>query len=167
MVRATLATSPPNMAGTFTAAARQRMHQTNAVMAPHTRDVFGTRSDGLATPTPQLTMVLRRARVLYGAGMGLASLRILASVVRATKGRRWEENGDMENTFSDIDADMSQALQSTREELDGGRVTDMNRAREALQDLRSAIQESRREVKSWGGVYPFERTAATLEFWKL
>lgn len=99
--------------------------------------------------------------------MGLASLRILASVVRATKGRRWEENGDMENTFSDIDADMSQALQSTREELDGGRVTDMNRAREALQDLRSAIQESRREVKSWGGVYPFERTAATLEFWKL
>ena len=167
IVRATLATSPPSMAGTFTAAARHRLLQTSAVAAPHDGDLFGTRADGLAVPTPELRSVLVRARALYGAGLGLASLKVLASVVRATKGRRWIENGEMENTFSDIDADISQALQSTREELDGGRISDIAKARETLYELRSTIQDSQREVKGWGGVFPFERASATLDFWKL
>jgi len=167
IVRATLASSPPTMAGTFTGAARHRLHQTNAAEAPSTGDLFRTGADGLAVPAPELKTVLIRARALYGAGLGLSSLKVLASVVRATKGHRWEEDGIMENTFSDIDADISQALQSTREELDGGRVSDITKARDVLHELRSTIQESQQEVKSWGGVYPFERAAATLEFWKL
>ncbi|KAH8093120.1 hypothetical protein BXZ70DRAFT_440717 [Cristinia sonorae] len=167
IVRATLASSPPAMAGTFTAAARTRLLQTNAVLPPHPGNLFGTRADGSIVPTPELRAALVRARALYGAGLGLASLKVLALVVRATKGHRWEESGEMENTFSDIDADISQALQSTREELDGGRVADMTKARETLRELRASIQESQQEVKSWGGSFPFERAAATLEFWKL
>lgn len=166
-MRATLATSPPSLAGSFTAAARQRLVQTNAVPTPHSGELFGARADGRAVPTAELKSVLVRVRALYGAGLGLASLKVLASVVRCTKGRRWEESGIMENTFSDIDADISQALQSTREELDGGRVSDLGSAREVLRELRTTLRESQEEVKSWGGVYPFERAAATLEFWKL
>ncbi|TCD63841.1 hypothetical protein EIP91_004883 [Steccherinum ochraceum] len=167
IVRATLASSPPSMAGTFSAAARNRLQQTNANVIRHTGNLFGTRPDGLAEPTPELRSVLVRVRALYGAGLGLASLKVLVSVVEATGGRRWHEKGEMENTFSDIDADISQALQSTREEIDGGRVPDLSKAREMLRELRIAIQESQREVESWGGVFPFERAAATLEFWKL
>lgn len=189
-------------------------------------------------PGPELHGVLVRARSLYGAGLGLESLRVLAEVVRATIGHQWyfdddhndggmmnlssysssssgsssegdsnssEESEDeeyihhpshvgpssnnnlltssppssssstLETIFAEIDADISQALQSTREELESGRVggvgggnpNDKTIARDALNQLRNAVEDSMRDVEQWGGVYPFERAAASLEFWKI
>lgn len=99
--------------------------------------------------------------------MGLASLRVLACVVKATTGLRWKEGDGIENIFAEVDADISQALQSSREELDSGRVVDVAAAKQALVELRTAIKDSQREIQSWQGVYPFERAAASLDFWKL
>ena len=64
-------------------------------------------------PTPQLNDALTRARSLYGAGMGFASFGILASVVRATLGIRWEEDGEMADALAAIDADIGQAIQAS------------------------------------------------------
>ena len=79
----------------------------------------------------------------------------------------WETGSEIETTLAEIDADISQALQSSREELDGGRVGDIASARAAISDLRAAVRESKIAVENWGGVYPFERAEATLEFWKM
>ncbi|OCH86245.1 hypothetical protein OBBRIDRAFT_797383 [Obba rivulosa] len=167
IVRGVLATSPPTLASAFTAAARQRLMQTNATAPPCAADLFAIRaSDGMAEPKRELKEVLARARTLYGAGMGFASLKVLAEVVRATIGLRWEES-EMDNTLAAIDADISQAIQSSREELEGDRVTDLDRAREAVNVLRAAVTESQKDAGVRGVGFPFERGAASLNFWKI
>ena len=117
--------------------------------------------------TAELRALLTRARMLYGVGMGFASLRLLAQPVSAAGKLRWEKGSDIEDVLAEIDADISQALQSSREELDSGRVTNVAAAREALEELRAAIRESKREIEIWGGTYPFERAAISVEYWKL
>jgi protein-S-isoprenylcysteine O-methyltransferase Ste14 len=67
--------------------------------------------DGTVLPTSQLTETLARARSLFGAGMGLASLGVLASVVRASKGLRWSADSEMARALALVDADICQALQ--------------------------------------------------------
>lgn len=94
-------------------------------------------------------------------------MRLLAQPVRATSALFWEEGGEMEIVLAEIDADISQALQSSREEMDSGRMVDITAARSAISDLKAAVRESKLAVQQWGGTYPFERAEATLEFWKL
>jgi hypothetical protein len=60
---------------------------------------------------PPLHDLLIRARSLYGAGLGFASLGVLSSIVRATIGLRWEDEGDMADILAVIDADIGQAIQ--------------------------------------------------------
>jgi hypothetical protein len=115
--------------------------------------------------------------------MGFASLGILASVVRATLGIRWEEDGEMTNALAVIDTDIGQAiqvsvnvpaalthltwLQSSREEIESGRIADFGAAREALDTLRSAVKDSFQDVAAWGGEFPFERASFSIEFLKV
>ena len=163
-----LATSPPSTAQAFTAAARQRLLRTHADEVPDTTGVFSTAPDGTsAAPTEKLEEVLVRARTLYGCGMGFASLKILARVIQATVGLRWDEEGPMEEVLALIDADISQAIQSSKEELDGGRVGDLQVAKVAVHELRTAVHDSQMDVRKWDGTFPFERAASSLEFWRV
>jgi hypothetical protein len=43
--------------------------------------------------------------------MGIASLVVLASVIRATLGLRWDEEGEMADALAIIDVDLTQAIQ--------------------------------------------------------
>ncbi|KAI0351112.1 hypothetical protein OH77DRAFT_1430131 [Trametes cingulata] len=163
-----LATSPPSVAAAFTSAARQRLQRVKATDIPDTTDIFLAGSgDNAACPTEKLDTILLRIRTLYGSGMGFASLKILARIVAATVGLRWEEDSTMEDTLAIIDADISQAIQSAKEEIDGGRVTNFDEAREVVHELRSAINESQTDTKKWSGDFPFERAAASLEYWRV
>lgn len=56
--------------------------------------------------------------------------------------------------------------QSSKEEMEGGRVHDFTAAREVRDTLRRAVQDSLADVTSWGGEFPFERAHASLEHWK-
>ena len=123
--------------------------------------------DATVLPTMGLMEALRKARTLYGAGLGFASLKILARPVRATTEFHWRDNVALERVFAEIDADICQALQSSREELESGRLEDLPMARGALEELKDAIRNSRQAVESWNGMFPFDRAAASLEFWKL
>jgi len=49
---------------------------------------------------------------MYGAGMGFSSLGLLSSVVRATLGLRWEDDGDMADILAVVDIDIGQAIQA-------------------------------------------------------
>ncbi|KAL7278416.1 hypothetical protein PYCCODRAFT_1375398 [Trametes coccinea BRFM310] len=168
IVRGMLATSPPSVAAAFTAAARQRLVRVKATDVPDMTGLFASGPDGnSAEPTEKLNGVLLRIRTLYGSGMGFASLRILTRVVGATVGLRWEEDGAMEDTLAIIDADISQAIQSAKEEIDGNRVADFQEAREVVEELRSAVNESQMDAKKWNGAFPFERAASSLEFWRV
>ena len=163
-----LATSPPSTAQAFTAAARQRLLRTHADEVPDTTGVFSTAPDGTsAAPTEKLEEVLVRARTLYGCGMGFASLKILARIVGATIGLRWTEDGPMEEVLALIDTDISQGIQSSKEELDGGRVIDLQAARAVVHTLRSAVEDSQMDVRKWNGAFPFERAAVSLEYWRV
>ena len=168
IVRGMLATSPPTVAQAFTAAARQRLLRVDATAIPDVTGIFTSESGGkAAAPTQKLHDILIRTRTIYGSGMGIASLQVLARIVGATAGLRWEDNSDMEAVLAEVDADISQAIQSSKEEIDGGRVADFQAAREVVQELRSAVNESQMDVKKWDGAFPFERAAASLEYWRV
>lgn len=163
-----LATSPPSVAQAFTSAARQRLLRVNATAVPDTTGLFNPGSgDKTAFPSEKLQDVLIRTRTLYGSGMGFASLQILARVVSATVGLRWEEDSAMEDVLAVIDADISQAIQSSKEEIEGGRVADFQAAREIVHELRSAVNDSQMDVKKWDGEFPFDRAASSLEYWRV
>ncbi|KAI0365844.1 hypothetical protein BV20DRAFT_972573 [Pilatotrama ljubarskyi] len=168
IVRGMLATSPPSVAAAFTSAARQRLVRAKATDIPDMTGIFlAGPGDKTASPTEKLNTILLRIRTLYGSGMGFASLKILARIVAATVGLRWEEDSTMEDTLAIIDADISQAIQSAKEEIDGGRVTDMDGAREVVHELRCAINDSQMDATKWGGDFAFERAAASLEYWRV
>ncbi|KAF8890947.1 hypothetical protein BD779DRAFT_1515382 [Infundibulicybe gibba] len=168
IVRSLLATGTPNLASAFTSTARSRLHQTDAKAVPNPYSLFKYQPrDRLCAPSHQLQDTLKRARSLYGAGMGFASLGILASIVRGTIGLQWPEDGDMANTLAIIDADIGQAIQSSKEEVEAGRVENFMAAREAVNNLRGAVNGSLADVNSWGGEFPFERAASSLEYWKI
>src|SRR5438477_12128534 len=105
IVRNTLSNGTPGFASAFTTAARSRFCQINTKVITTNSTLFTRTSSDEVVPTPQLNDALTRARTLYGAGMGFASLSILAAVVRATVGFRWDEDGDMAEALAAIDAD--------------------------------------------------------------
>jgi len=112
ITRNLLATGPPGVAVAFSNAARSRLRQTSMKSLPPPYTLFRKESRGsLASPSPQLQDALARARSMYGAGLGFSALSLLALIVRATIGLRWEEDGDMADILTIIDADIGQAIQ--------------------------------------------------------
>jgi len=169
ITRTLLTTGTPSLATSFTAAARCRLRQTNAKRIATTNGLFATGLDGIhAVPTPELENILSRARSLYGAGMGFAGLGLLSSVVKGTVGLRWEEERSiMVDILAVIDMDICQAIQSCKEELDGGRVIDVASARETISKLWASLEESSRDVEFWGGEFPFDRAANSIDCWRV
>ncbi|KAI0769644.1 hypothetical protein BD413DRAFT_76742 [Trametes elegans] len=167
-VRATLATSPPSAAGTFTAAARKHLVRANAAALPRHETLFVQSADGHSwEPAPDLAVVLGRCRMLYGAGLGVASLAALIEVVRGAIGIRWEEDSGVEGALAAVDADLTQAIQSAKEELDGGRVVDVGEAKAVREALHEALLDDRKDVEGWGGDFPFECGLSSVELWRM
>ncbi|KAI0823305.1 hypothetical protein BC628DRAFT_1384029 [Trametes gibbosa] len=169
-IRTTLATSPPSVAGTFTASARHHLAKTTVAALPAPETLFAQIADGGDSrwePTPELDTVLARSRMLYGAGMGLPSLVVLTEVVKAAIGLRWTEGSRMEGLLSDIDADLTQAIQSTKERIDGGQLEEAIKARDVRGSLHLALMEDKKDVEGWDGDFPFERALASVELWNL
>ncbi|KIL61698.1 hypothetical protein M378DRAFT_166666 [Amanita muscaria Koide BX008] len=164
--RSLLATGPAGIVPAFLHAAHARLSQTNAKAVPNTQLLFVARSCG-AAPTECLHDALSRARKLFGSGMGFASLGILTTIVRATLGLRWDDEGDMADVLATIDGDITQAIQSCKEEVTCGRLNDYICAKNSVNELRVAISECQRDVGSWGGEFPFDRASSSLEFWKI
>ncbi|KAI0940591.1 hypothetical protein AcW1_003747 [Taiwanofungus camphoratus] len=166
VVRTLLATSPHSVTAAFTTSARRRLEKMNAKTLPPSVKLFMKTNDGLSRPTSDLRSVLRRARALYGAGMGFASLELLTEVVKSTIGGRWQEDGETADVLAEIDADITQAIQSSKEEMGGGRVTDLARARTVVSELHTALIRSERDVEAWGSDLPFERAVVSIQYWK-
>ena len=88
--------------------------------------------------------------------------------------RRFEENrqadiylGELETTLAAIDVDISQAIQSCKEEVASGRATEPVFVRTALHELRTALRENRSVVSAGRGGYLFEQGENALDFWKI
>ncbi len=128
--------------------------------------LFKTLPDGFSLPAQELGGALRRSRTLYGAGMGFAGLGVLTMVVNATVGLRWQPDSAMTDALAAVDQDISQAFQSAKEELGGGRVSDIDVARKIVNDLGAAIKNSFEDAESWSGEFPFEQALASLQYWK-
>jgi hypothetical protein len=94
----------PGFASAFAAATRSRCGQfLSADLC-----FFTQKSNGQeASPTHSYVKLIQ-ARTLYGAGMGFVSLSILAAVVKATAGLRWEEGGEMADALTEVDTDLGQ-----------------------------------------------------------
>ena len=99
--------------------------------------------------------------------MGLASISILTDVVHATVGLRWDLDGETADILAAVDQDISQAYQSMKEELGGGRATDLNVVRSTAQGLKAAVKECLRDCETWGGEFPFEQALAITNYWKI
>ncbi|PFH48801.1 hypothetical protein AMATHDRAFT_81625 [Amanita thiersii Skay4041] len=168
ITRNLLSTGPAGIGPAFINAARARLVQTNAKAVPNYQLLFIRQTrDAEAAPTQQLYETLTRARKLLGAGMGFASLGLLTAVVRATIGLRWQDEGDMAAVLTAIDFDITQAIQSCKEEIACGRISDLTSARGSVIELRNAISESQVDVQLWGGEFPFDRASSSIEYWKI
>lgn len=99
--------------------------------------------------------------------MGLAGLSVLTQVVRATVGKQWAEDSEMEDVLAAVDADLTQAIQSAKEEIDGGRVADVAATKQAHGALLKALKDEKQDVERWGGDFPFERALSSVELWKV
>ncbi|KAL0953076.1 hypothetical protein HGRIS_007276 [Hohenbuehelia grisea] len=166
-IRGMLVSGLPGVSATFCTLARERLQQGGAPPSVGVSYFATTMPGGSVRPTHRLHDALARARSFYGAGLGFNSLEVLSSIVKSTVPLRWESEGEMADIMVVIDADIGQALQSCREEIEAGRVKDAEYARSALQNLRRAVETSHAEVEFWGGEIPFERASTSIEFLKI
>ncbi|KAJ2999594.1 hypothetical protein NUW54_g6916 [Trametes sanguinea] len=105
--------------------------------------------EGEWEPTDELSGVLSRCRMLYGAGMGVNALTVLTDVVKESVGVTWKEDSRMEEMLALVDTDLCQAIQSAKEEMDrvGGKGADVEAARKAREKLRDALMASREDAR--------------------
>ncbi|KAF7334630.1 hypothetical protein MVEN_02293400 [Mycena venus] len=154
---------PPGLVTAFMTSTRARLYQRSGSGT----DLKHPFSDAGDAPAPQLLASLARARMLYGSGLGFASLKPLAAVVRCTIGHRWDPEGQAADALVMADADIAAGLQSCKEELQGGVAVDYTAGRAALDDLAAALVASRRDVDGWGGEFPFERALSSVQDFRL
>lgn len=142
--------------------------------------------------TPHAHELVGRARALFGAGLGLASLQLLTLLIHGTHGLRWSEDGSFVDALAVLDGDIAQAIQSSAEEIaqqavaqlvssstttsqreaftpyqQQQQVVEENWAEEgskAVYELRSALKACEDEVEGWGGEFPFQRGLANVEW---
>ncbi|KAH8108089.1 hypothetical protein BXZ70DRAFT_914121 [Cristinia sonorae] len=165
IVRATLATCPHSTTATLTHAARVHFEHRKAPSV--SEGLFTVQDNGLSVPAAGLQKVLSRARVLYGVGSAFSSLSVLEGVIRATAGLKWEEEGQMADALAMVDADITQAIQSCKEELGSGRVKDLSGARKAVASIGEAINAVRADCARWDeDAFPFDRAEASVQYWK-
>ncbi|KAF8583531.1 hypothetical protein K439DRAFT_1634378 [Ramaria rubella] len=166
VIRALLSTIPSTSVP-FNYIARTRLKQSLAKAAlPPQSSLFSLRG-GIATPTHHFTEVLRHARMLFGAGLGVDSLPVLTYVIRATFPLRWtmSDNDPLLPHLAIIDSDLSQAIQSCKEEVAAGFLQSEDEiagAKAALDELFRALEESRRLAATWGGEFCFDRVCPSV-----
>ncbi|KAJ7641039.1 hypothetical protein FB45DRAFT_899321 [Roridomyces roridus] len=169
ILRSMLASKTPGLVSAFLTSTRTRLHQRTPSAALHSKNLqtllpFDFEAGVLA---PQLQETLTRARLLYGSGLGFDSLPLLTAVVRATMGVRWPAEGEVPHALVVVDADLDQALQSCREELQGDGPSDYSTAQNAVMDLADTLESIRLDVEQWGGEFPFERAIFSVRDLKL
>jgi len=170
IVRNLLASSPPSVSARLATIARGRLkHKLSGRGSPATiaTPLFLTSKDGFSRPADPFYDTLRAARSIYGAGLGFMALRHLTPAMQQTIGLRWEDDDEMADSLAVLDSDMTQAIQSGREELMRENGAGVNEARAVVKELRLRLSEASASVKSWGREFPFERTQASLEHWKI
>ncbi|KAF7296968.1 hypothetical protein MIND_00928900 [Mycena indigotica] len=188
IIRSMVSSATPGIAAALNAAARERLSQTaytgiptppsSAGSSPREADISAFPLLTPYGPTPHMQELLRRARALYGSGMGFASLGLLAHAARSTLGLRWDAEGEEQLTdiLALLDADMAQAVQSCKEEVDSGRVHSWEEASFAVSDLRAALRECeadcasrarRQMVCSGEKEFAFERAMISLNYWEV
>lgn len=136
--------------------------------------------------TPHANELVARARALFGAGLGLASLPLLTLLINGTHGLRWSEDGSFVDALAVLDGDIAQAIQSSSEEVaqlavaalassnaltssSGNRTqrADQITSEEgckAISELRTVLKSCEEEVEAWGGEFPFQRGLANVEW---
>lgn len=103
---------------------------------------------------------------MYGVGLGFMALQYLTPVVQQTTGLRWED-GEIADSLAVLDSDMTQAIQSGKEELLRKDGIGIDEAKAVVKELRIQLSKALENTKSSEGEFPFERTQASLEYWKI
>ncbi|KAF7290375.1 hypothetical protein HMN09_01295500 [Mycena chlorophos] len=153
ILRNMLASKTPGLVATFMTSTHARLRQKPGASEANIDLLLDT-----DTPSTDLVQALKRARMLFGSGLGFASLEPLTAVVRSTIGRHWAADGEVSRTLAMADADIAQAIQSCKDQLlDNGQLVDFGAARAAYTDLLRALQDSQLDSERWGGEFAFER----------
>ncbi|KAF5353253.1 hypothetical protein D9756_007774 [Leucocoprinus leucothites] len=167
ITRNLLATNSSCLTQSYKSCARNRLRRADNTAELLSATLFQQAEDSFHMPTQSLYDLLSRTRKLYGVGFGSSSLPLLTAIVRATIGIRWRERGEMTELLAVVDHDISQAIQSTKEEIASGSIDDITAVRDAAERLRLAVVDSRKDVSTWNGRFPFGRADISIHCWKL
>ena len=167
VVRSTLATSPPSVAGALAAAGRTRLAKQNATAVPDPTTLFVKTASGWE-PSSSLQETLLRTRALYGCGMGLAALRVLTAVVEGAGRTRWwsETDSALVTLLAQIGMDVDQAIGSAKQEMDAERISDPCEVEETRSALLKALKTVEAAATARHVDSPFESAVMTVEQWK-
>ncbi|KAJ6532893.1 hypothetical protein DFH09DRAFT_131404 [Mycena vulgaris] len=162
ILRNMLSSKTPGLVSAFLMSTRARLYQRTGagelILHPFSES---------GVVAPQVRESLTRARLLYGSGLGFASLAPLIAIVRSTIGHRWAVEGEAAHALVVIDADIAQALQSCKDELQGSAAVDYSAERKVLGELAAVLEASQLDVDEWGGEFPFERAMCSVIDFKL
>ena len=177
MVRGLLSSSRPDVAAAFTAAARAHLTRRNIFAISNRAALFSpveTIDDAEGTiplwaPTADLEPLLRRTRMAYGAGLGVESLETLTNIVEVVAETHWKEDdgvNSMENILAAIDQDISQAVESAKQQIEAGHIDDIERAGQVKEALFKALQKCEQSVGVWNAeMFPFPRGLESVRGW--
>ena len=95
-------------------------------------------------------------------GLGVASLPSYTHIIRSTFPLRWQDSDEdlLLPHLAIVDADLAQAIQSSKEEVAAGYLEseeEIASAKETLGELYGALEESKSVVETWGGEFCFDR----------
>ena len=80
-------------------------------------------------------------------------------MIQATFPLRWtaSDRDPLLEALAIVDCDISQAVQSCKEQIVGGNLDSEALAGAALEELYQALGESKRQTAAWGGEFAFDR----------
>ncbi|KAG8931943.1 hypothetical protein FRC03_002155 [Tulasnella sp. 419] len=169
--RQLLATSDKATQNVFTNVARTRMLRQSKKPLPSRESLFKNAHTNDPLPTQVVYDTLARARSIFGVGLGFESLHILLFLIRSTSGLRWELDSKMEDALIVLDADLAQAIQSCKEQVASKVATnqplDLEAYRHQLKELKTAMEDIRKETDAWGGEFPYEKGLISINGWRL
>ena len=106
----------------------------------------------------------------YGAGLGVESLETLNNIVEVVAETHWKEDDGvnrMENILAAIDQDISQAVESAKQQIEAGHIDDIERAGQVKEALFKALQKCEQSVGAWNAeMFPFPRGLESVRGWR-
>jgi hypothetical protein len=124
----------------------------------------GSNSKPDPTPTAAYKQLLIHTHVIFGCGMGFASLLLYLPILQGILLLCWKEDRPLMEELVVMDSNMGQAIQACKEEIQRDDFVVGEVEQNVLQDFKDMLQEVKLVSQLWEGEFPFDRAYVHCRF---